>query len=74
MKDYKKRMKDEYTQLKERTDKLDNMLDKYHAGELDFEPTCPIWLLNQQLATMQTYVDILEARAKIEDVDLKRDE
>ena len=70
MEAYKKRMAIEYRELKERTDKLEAMLDKWNKGTLDFEPTCSWWLLENQLEAMKNYVGILQTRAKIEDVDL----
>jgi DNA-directed RNA polymerase subunit RPC12/RpoP len=70
MEAYKKRMAIEYRELKERTDKLEKMLDKWDKGTLDFEPTCSWWLLENQLEVMKNYVEILQIRAKIEDIDL----
>lgn len=70
MEEYKKRMVIEYRELKERTDKLEAMLDKWNKGTLDFEPTCSWWLLENQLEVMKNYVGILQTRAKIEDIDL----
>ena len=68
--DYKERMKNEYTELKGKYDKLHRMLVKYDAGKLDFTPTCPIELLREQAATMGKYLYILETRALIEEVEL----
>ena len=70
MDDYKIRMAHEYRQLKERYDKLHNMLVRYDAGTLDFTPSCPIQLLRDQAAAMGKYLYILEVRAQIEKVDL----
>lgn len=70
MEAYKQRMVAEYQELKERTDKLEEMLDRWDKGTLDFEPTCPKYLLEKQLDAMKDYVGILQTRAKIEDVDL----
>lgn len=67
---YKERMKAEYHQLKERYEKLCAMLEKHSKGELDFTPTCPITLLEEQADCMQKYLHILERRAEIEDVTL----
>lgn len=67
---YKERMKTEYQQLKERCEKLCAMLEKHKNGTLDFTPTCPISLLEEQLDYMQKYMAILERRAEIEDVKL----
>lgn len=70
MEAYKTRMIIEYRELKDRTDKLEKMLDRWNKGMLDFEPTCPKYLLEKQLDAMRDYVGILQTRAKIEDVDL----
>ena len=69
MKDYKQRMIDEYKQLKERTNKLGLMIGKYHGGTLDFEPNCPIELLETQYYTMCAYLKILEQHAEVEGVE-----
>lgn len=71
MKGYKQRMVDEYKELKERVKKLGNMLLDYEHGELDFEPNCPINLLETQWHTMLTYLYILEQCAEIENIDLE---
>ena len=68
--DYKERMKKEYRQLKERYNKLHNMLVKYEAGTLDFTPTCSLELLKEQKAAMGNYLRCLEIRAEIEGVIL----
>ena len=70
MEEYKKRMITEYRELKERTDKLEIMLNRWRMGILDFAPTCSKWLLKKQLDVMKDYAGILETRAKIEDIDL----
>ena len=70
MEDYKLRMVKEYKELKDKYDKLHNMLVKYDAGKLDFTPTCPIDLLRRQASVMGQYLYILETRAVIEDIDL----
>jgi hypothetical protein len=70
MTDYEQRMVDEYWQTKERYDKLHRMIVKYEAGTLDFKPKCTVGLLRDQLDTMQHYLEVLEIRAEIEDVNL----
>ena len=69
MKDYKQRMIDEYKQLKERTNKLGLMIGNYRCGTLDFEPNCPIELLETQHYTMCAYLKILEQRAAVEGIE-----
>lgn len=68
--DYEQRMVDEYWQTKERYEKLRRMIVKYEAGTLDFKPKCTVGLLRDQLDTMRHYLEVLEIRAEIEDVDL----
>lgn len=68
--DYKERFKAEYYQVKIRHDKLHEMLVKYGAGKLDFEPKCDAPLLHEQKKTMRMYLDILEVRAQIEGIEL----
>ena len=68
--DWKERVQTEYKQLKERYDKLHNMIVKYEAGTLEFTPNCPIDLLKEQATAMGKYLYVLEVRAQIEDIDL----
>lgn len=68
--DYKERFQAEYFQLRTRTIKLENMLNDWTAGNLSFTPTNPREILEAQLGVMKAYLDILEARAKIEDIKL----
>lgn len=67
--DYKQRLFGEYLELKERYNKLCVMLDKYEAGILDFELTCPISLLQRQLNFMWGYLKILRDRIDIEGIE-----
>ena len=69
--DYKERFKAEYYQLKIRIDRLDNMLSKMENDELNFTPTCPYELLQNQLKAMLLYEIFLKERAKIEKIDLE---
>ena len=68
--DYIERMLKEYHELKDKYTKLHRMLIKYAAGTLDFEPTCPIELLEHQASVMGEYLKVLEIRAEIEGVEL----
>lgn len=68
--DYKVRVSLEYSQLKERYDKLHNMIVKYEAGTLAFKPNCPLELLKKQAAAMGQYLYILEVRAEIENIPI----
>ena len=69
--DYKERFKAEYWQIKIRWEKLHRMLVKYEAGTLGFEPSCSLELLKKQAFHMGNYIDILEIRAEIENIDLE---
>lgn len=68
--EWQTRFKSEYSELKERYNKLHKMLVRHDAGTLNFEPTCPIELLRRQKAVMGEYLNILEIRAEIEKVTL----
>ena len=68
--DYKERLIKEYTELKTRYNRLQEMLNKWDEGKLDFTPTCPKELYNMQLRAMKEYLDILVIRAKFEDIQL----
>lgn len=68
--DYKARFLAEYVQLKIRTEKLEHMLEKWIQGTLPFEPSCPYPLLREQQYVMRRYLNILEERAKLEDINL----
>lgn len=67
---YVSRMINEYHELKDKYTKLRHMLAKHEAGTLDFEPTCPIELLEHQANVMSEYLHTLEVRAEIENVEL----
>lgn len=68
--DYKDRFKAEYLQTKIRYMRLSQMLVKYDAGTLDFEPTCSIDLLKNQANAMSEYLHTLEVRAEVEKIKL----
>ena len=69
-KDFKDRFKAEYYQLKDRTEKLEKMLYGYRNNTLKFKPKCNYELLDAQLSSMKTYLNILKERAKIENISL----
>jgi hypothetical protein len=56
--------------IKLRYDKLHNMIVKYEAGTLDFEPKCSLQTLKQQAAFMGQYLYTLEIRSQIENIEL----
>ncbi len=66
MSDYKDRLKEELAQLEERVSKLDSFILKYYMGKLDVELDYPLWLLELQLSTMNTYLIVLKERIEIE--------
>lgn len=68
--DYKERFKAEYWQAKIRYNKLHNIIIKYEAGALNFEPNCSLETLKKQASTMGNYLYILEVRAEIEGIIL----
>ena len=68
--DFKERFKAEYKQLKIRTDGLATMVTKLKNDELPFKPKCSLELFTEQLTTMRKYLELLEERARIEDVIL----
>ena len=68
--DYKDRFKAEYLQTKNRYEGLKKMIESWDAGMLNFTPTCPRPIYNFQLRAMKDYLDTLEIRAKIEDINL----
>ena len=71
MEGYKKRFVNEFNELNIRSKKLEKMLRKKRLGKLDFEPTCPDWLLKKQHNAMCEYVECLKTRAIMEDIDLE---
>ena len=68
--DYKERFKAEYLQTAIRFHKLKDMLDKWDNGTLNFTPTCPRCIYKYQLDAMDKYLDMLEIRAKLENIIL----
>lgn len=68
--DYKDRFKAEYYQAKIRFEKLNDMLDKWNNGELNFTPTCPKATYNFQIKAMGEYLAMLEIRAELEHIEL----
>ena len=68
--DFKDRVRAEYYQLKIRHEGLARMLKKYKEGTLEFVPNCDYDLLHAQLVYMECYMNVLEERAKIEDIEL----
>lgn len=68
--DYIERFKAEISQLKIRIAALKSILWKWDNDRLEFEPNCPYSILNLQIEYMRKYLAILEARARIENIDI----
>ena len=68
--DYKERFKGEYVQLKNRLESLQRMIDAWDNGKLDFKPTCPRSLYDDQIEGMKQYLKVLAQRAEIEKVEV----
>ena len=68
--DYQDRFRAEYNQVKIRRDKLVIFIDKYKHNELNFTPSCPIDMLQNQVTCMDRYLVVLETRADIEAITL----
>lgn len=69
--DYKERFKAEYYQILIRAVRLNAMLCCWDNGEPNFEPACPKSTYKMQFKAMMDYINILEARAAIEKIDLE---
>lgn len=69
--DYKERFKAEYCQVVIRHRRLTDMLQKWDNGELKFTPTCPRSTYDMQIRAMADYISVLEARAVMENVEVK---
>lgn len=67
---YKECFKAEYIQLINRYVSLLKLVNSWDNGEHSFILTCPRSTYNFQLRAMKEYIDILEIRAKIENIDL----
>lgn len=68
--DYRDRFVAEYLQISIRRNRLAKMLLNYKEGNLNFTPKCSYELLYEQLIHMESYMEILEQRAVIEDIPL----
>jgi len=70
--DYNERFIAEYIQTKIRYNKLHDMIIKYQAKTLDFEPKSSLLLLQNQASFMGQYLQQLEIRAQIEGIVLPK--
>ena len=71
MEPWQERFIKEYRELRDRTEKLANMLVEYEAGTLPFKPKCEFSVLHEQLIYMKGYLKVLEDRALIENINLE---
>ena len=69
-KNYKDRFLAEYFQVKIRLEKLKEMLKKWDEDNIDFFPACPRSTYDMQVEAMTYYKNVLEARARIEQIVL----
>lgn len=70
--DYKERFIGEYIQAVIRYKKLNLLLLKDEIGKLEFDITGRRSILEDQLFTMQEYVNILTKRAILENIELPK--
>ena len=68
--DYKERFKGEVYELSRRSQALEETLKKSKEGKLDFELKSGIAALEKQLKSMKEHLEVLELRAKLEDISL----
>ena len=68
--DYKERFKGEVYELSRRSQALEETLKKSKEGKLDFELKSGTAALEKQLKYMKEYLEVLELRAKLEDISL----
>ena len=67
---YQDRFKAEYWQVKIRLERLNDTIEKYKAGTLDFKPDCSVEILEEQAKIMDDYLTILKVRAELEGITL----
>lgn len=67
---YANRLKAEYRQLVIRIYNLEKYIPKTEEEKDNYKCAVPLYLLNRQLAVMKEYKEILEARARLDWVDL----
>lgn len=67
--DWKERVKGEYLYLKDKTDKLHKALIKWDAGTVVPQSNTPIEVLQTQYKHMTNYLNTLEVRMELENID-----
>ena len=68
--DYKQRFIAEYAQVVIRANKLSDAIKGYFNETLNFKLGYGIWLIVEQYMIMKHYIEILQKRAEIENIDL----
>lgn len=66
--DYKEKFMAEYHQLKERYNDLNKIINNW--DNLDFKPSCSLSIYQSQSSAMKQYLNILELRARVENINL----
>lgn len=69
MDDYKKRLIDEYRELKEKYDKLCSFIERVEEGSSPIHDDYPVSELYEQQVAMEAYLDALSARLAYEGVE-----
>lgn len=72
IKDWKMRLIDEYTYVKERYNALHSAIIKREAGVLDFEPKESLDIWKRQASAMGSYLYILEIRMVINGIGVPK--
>lgn len=68
--DYKTRFVKEYWETFRRLTRLREFIVKYEEGKLSVSVKTPIEVFKRQEKAMEEYLDVLETRAKLEDIPL----
>ncbi len=63
----------EYWELNERASSLSTMINQYTRGTLPYNPASTVELLSVQYYIMQSYLRVLEERARLEGIDISTD-
>ena len=69
---YEQSFRAEYRELSKRHKALCGIIAKHEAGIPDDDLPCSISLLSEQCAVMGRYLSILETRAIVENIELKK--
>ena len=72
MEEWKERLVEEYTQTKERYNKLHAALVRREAGVLDFEPMESLDIWKRQASAMGNYLYILELRMVVNSIPIPK--